>query len=130
MALDKFFNHLVNVQFMLQLRVKYLALESEIGRMMINGRRIGFGNKTLWTALAAVTMALAGCGSDGPYGGHDEKWYQHHIKEAQKEMKWCGGQSVSKQMHSKSCERAKMGLVQAMESDPAKAGEILGSFLQ
>ncbi len=88
--------------------------------------------KTLgtWIALTAVTMALAGCGSDGPYGGHEVKWYQAHIQAAQKEMKWCEGQSLSTQEHSKSCERAKIGLVHAMESDPAKAGEVLGSFLQ
>ncbi|MBU2837114.1 hypothetical protein HF673_15415 [Acidithiobacillus thiooxidans] len=58
--------------------------------------------------IAAIftVLALAGCTNNGPYGGHSEKWYEKHTADMRAENKWCAGQSLSTQFHSKSCERA------------------------
>ncbi len=57
-------------------------------------------------ATIATVLALAGCAHGGPHGGHSEKWYERHTAAMNAENTWCGAQSDSTQMHSKSCERA------------------------
>ena len=53
-----------------------------------------------------VVALLAGCSSnDGPHGGHTTKWYEQHTAARRGENHWCGSQSLSTQMHSKSCAR-------------------------
>ena len=53
-----------------------------------------------------VVALLAGCSSnDGPHGGHTTKWYEQHTAARRAENHWCGSQSLSTQMHSKSCAR-------------------------
>ncbi|WP_153940712.1 hypothetical protein [Acidithiobacillus thiooxidans] len=58
--------------------------------------------------IAAIftVLALAGCANNGPYGGHSEKWYEKHTADMRAENKWCAGQSLDTQMHSKSCTQA------------------------
>lgn len=64
--------------------------------------------KTIFSVIAmAATMTLAGCAnSDGPYGGHTEKWYEQHNKARHAEDDWCSKQSFSVQLHNTSCKRA------------------------
>ena len=63
--------------------------------------------KTIITAVTVTcSMALAGCAnSDGPYGGHTEKWYEQHSKARHAEGDWCSKQSFSVQLHNTSCKR-------------------------
>lgn len=57
-------------------------------------------------AMTAIVLCLAGCAHSGPHGGHSEKWYERHTAAMNAENKWCAAQSISTQMHSKSCERS------------------------
>ncbi len=57
--------------------------------------------------FAFAVLFLGGCAeSDGPYGGHSEKWYEQHTAAGRAENHWCAGQSASFQLHNQSCERA------------------------
>ena len=50
---------------------------------------------------------LSGCSSNnGPHGGHTTKWYEQHTAARRAENHWCGSQSDSTRMHSKSCARS------------------------
>lgn len=63
--------------------------------------------KTVFIVAAiAATMALAGCGSNGPYGGHDEKWYEQHNKARIAEAHWCNKLPMNSQLKNSSCEGA------------------------
>lgn len=57
-------------------------------------------------AIIVTVLALAGCAHNGPHGGHSEKWYEQHTAARHVENKWCAGQSISVQVHSKSCGRS------------------------
>ncbi|MHB1643260.1 MAG: hypothetical protein ACYCS8_11490 [Acidithiobacillus sp.] len=53
------------------------------------------------------TVLLAGCSiNNGPHGGHTTKWYEKHTAARRVENHWCESQSMSTQMHSKSCARS------------------------
>lgn len=67
--------------------------------------------KIIGTVLTTVALCLGGCADNGPHGGHTAKWYGQHPSAMKAENKWCEGQSISLQTHSKSCERAKMALI-------------------
>ena len=40
--------------------------------------------------LALSILFLAGCAKkEGPFGGHNEEWYSHHVSQACQQAKWC-----------------------------------------
>ena len=62
--------------------------------------------KIIQVLCFAGAVFLAGCSSsNGPHGGHTTKWYEQHTAARRAENHWCGSQSDSTQMHSKSCAR-------------------------
>lgn len=65
--------------------------------------------KMIFTAgTLGLTMALTGCAnSDGPHGGHTEKWYEQHAKARAAEIDWCRStKSTRAQERGASCQRA------------------------
>jgi len=72
-------------------------------------------------------LALAGCANNnGPYGGHNQKWYEQHTSARHAENKWCGDQSLATQAQSKSCTAAHDGSVDAHKKrDDAKSEALL-----
>ena len=69
-------------------------------------KEIQMNTKLTGIATIVTVLALAGCAHSGPHGGHTEKWYKQHTAARHAENKWCAGQSISVQVHSKSCERS------------------------
>lgn len=58
-----------------------------------------------------LALGLTGCAfhSDGPYGGHNAKWYEYHPKMAFAEAKWCMAGSSHRQ-NSDSCNAVDQGI--------------------
>ena len=65
-----------------------------------------------------LAMGLAGCAfhSDGPYGGHGAKWYEHHHKQAIAEAKWCRAGSSHRQ-NSASCNAVAQSIQDQLNKD-------------
>ena len=62
------------------------------------------------TAILITVLALSGCSgsnSDGPYGGHSEKWYEQHEKARSAENGWCRSTASTRaQERGASCRNA------------------------